>query len=305
MVRHAPFFVHRIGQPLGPRDVCRYEWSSNYANALMITHRPLVITFGNEKGGSGKTTAAMHVAVALARAGKSVAVVDLDMRQKSLSRQIENRAEWRARAGSDLATPHTIEFTPSSASSRDVAAEEESQAFARAMAEADGRFDFLVIDTPGSATQLSRLAHAAADTLVTPVNDSFVDFDLLARVDPETFEIRRPSVYSDFVWECRKQRLLARKPALDWVVMRNRLSATEARNKRRVATALEALAARIGFRVAPGFGERVIYRELFPAGLTMLDLPQPRLGISLSMSHLAARQEVRALVATLLPGLGA
>jgi chromosome partitioning protein len=209
--------------------------------------------------------------------------------------------EWRTRAGSDLVTPQSLEVVPSSALSRDVAAEQESHAFTRLLAEADNKFDFLVIDTPGSATHLSRLAHATADTLVTPINDSFVDFDLLARVDPETFAIKRPSVYSDFVWECRKQRLLARKPALDWVVMRNRVSSTEARNKRRVATALEALAARIGFRIVPGFGERVIYRELFPAGLTMLDLPQPQLSISLSMSHLAARQEVRALLATLLP----
>ena len=269
----------------------------------MNPRRPHVIAFGNEKGGSGKTTAGMHVAVALARMGKNVAVIDLDMRQKSLSRQIENRAEWRARAGSNLVMPHSLVVPPSTAASRDAAAEEEGQAFARTFAEADDKFDFLIIDTPGAATHLSRLAHAAADTLVTPVNDSFADFDLLAHVDPETFVVQRPSVYSDFVWECRKQRLLARKPALDWVVMRNRLSATDARNKRRVAAALEALAARIGFRIAPGFGERVIYRELFPAGLTMLDLPQPRLGISLSMSHLAARQEIRGLLAALFPNL--
>ncbi|HTT82077.1 MAG TPA: division plane positioning ATPase MipZ [Rhizomicrobium sp.] len=271
----------------------------------MDSQRPHVITFGNEKGGSGKTTAAMHVAVALARLGRNVAVIDLDTRQKSLSRQIENRMAWRERAGNELATPQCLEVLPSSAPLRDAAADEESRVLAGALADANGRFDFVIIDTPGAATQLSRLAHAAADTLVTPVNDSFVDFDLLARVDPETFAVQRPSVYSDFVWDCRKQRLLARKPALDWVVMRNRLSATEARNKRRVAAALEALAARIGFRIAPGFGERVIYRELFPTGLTMLDLPQPRLGISLSMSHLAARQEVRALVAALLPSPGA
>jgi chromosome partitioning protein len=270
---------------------------------VTIPHRPHVIVFGNEKGGSGKSTAAMHIAVALARAGKEVAVIDLDLRQQSLSRQIENRLEWRARAGSTLATPQCLPISASSAQSRDEAAAEEGRAFSVAVAEADGRFDFLIIDTPGAATHLSRLAHAEANTLVTPVNDSFVDFDLLARVDPETFVVLKPSVYSDFVWECRKQRLLARKPALDWVVMRNRLASTEARNKKRVAAALQALAARIGFRVAPGFGERVIYRELFPAGLTMLDLPQPRLGVSLSMSHLAARQEVRALLAALLPNL--
>ncbi len=163
----------------------------------------------------------------------------------------------------------------------------------------------MLIDTPGSDTPLSRQAHAYADTLVTPMNDSFVDFDLLARIDSKNFKITGPSLYSDFVWDCRKKRLLARRPALDWVVMRNRISAAEARNKRRLSKALDTLSERIGFRVAPGFGDRVIFRELFPMGLTMLDLPLKDIGISLSMSHVAARQEVRELIVTLnLPGVG-
>jgi chromosome partitioning protein len=266
--------------------------------------RAHVIVFGNEKGGTGKTTAAMHVAVALARMGKRVAAIDLDTRQRSFSRQLENRAQWPARAGKELAVPHLCFVQRSAQRSLDAAAEEEATRLAAAFAETVNAFDFVVVDTPGADTQLSRLAHAAANTLVTPLNDSFVDFDLLARVDPATFEVRQPSVYSDFVWDCRKKRLLARKPALDWVVMRNRVAATEARNRRRVAGALDALASRIGFRVAPGFGERVIYRELFPMGLTMLDLPQSGLDISLTMSHVAARQEVRELIGALkLPGL--
>jgi chromosome partitioning protein len=266
-----------------------------------VKSRAHVIVFGNEKGGSGKTTAAMHVAVALARLGKRIAVIDLDLRQKSLSRQLENRVRWRERGGRDLAMPEHKAFERSLASSLDIAASEDSDTVTRLLEQTSPEFEFIIIDTPGSDTRLSRIAHAAADTLVTPLNDSFVDFDLLANVDPTTFEVVRPSIYSDFVWECRKKRLLARMPALDWVVMRNRIGATEARNKRRVSSALEALAKRIGFRVAPGFGERVIYRELFPMGLTMLDLPQPALGISLSMSHVAARQEVRALISLLTP----
>ncbi len=229
----------------------------------MTVPRAHLIVFGNEKGGSGKTTAAMHVAVALARLQKRVAVVDLDTRQRSLAQQLEHRAAWRARHAVELAQPEVLPVARSGAASLDAAAEEDAASFARVIAQAETAFDFVVIDTPGADTKLSRLAHAAADTLVTPMNDSFVDFDLLARVDPQSFEVQRPSVYSDFVWDCRKQRLLARKPALDWVVMRNRIAATEARNKRRVSAALDALARRIGFRVAPGFGERVIYRELF------------------------------------------
>jgi len=264
-----------------------------------------IIVFGNEKGGSGKTTAAMHVAVALARMGKSVAAIDLDVRQRSFSRHHENRAEWRAKAGAEIAMPENFALARSAAKSLDIAADEELKQLADILADVESRFDFVVIDTPGADTPLSRAGHAAANTLVTPMNDSFVDFDLLARIDPANFEIKGPSLYSDFVWDCRKKRLMARKPALDWVVMRNRIPSTEARNRRRVVQALDTLAERIGFRIAPGFGERVIFRELFPMGLTMLDLPQPALGIALSMSHVAARQEVRELLLTLkLPGVG-
>jgi chromosome partitioning protein len=264
-----------------------------------------IIVFGNEKGGSGKTTAAMHVAVSLARLGKSVATIDLDSRQRSLTRQLENRAAYAQRSGANIPIPQAHVVARSNLKSLDAAAEEEQRKFTETLADVQDKFDFVVIDTPGSDTQLSRLGHAMADTLVTPMNDSFVDFDLLARIDPETFEVKQPSLYSDFVWDCRKKRLMARKPALDWVVMRNRISSTDARNKRRLSGALDKLAERISFRVAPGFGERVIFRELFPNGLTMLDMPQPGLGISMSMSLVAARQEVRELIQTLkLPGVG-
>jgi chromosome partitioning protein len=249
-----------------------------------------VVVFGNEKGGSGKTTAAIHVAVALAREGLRVGVIDLDVRQRSFSRHLENRAEWRAKTGRDLPSPELLKLSNNNGLDDDV------QAFSELLANAAPRFEFLLIDTPGADTPLSRAGHAAADTLVTPLNDSFVDFDLLARIDPATLQIKGPSVYSDFVWDCRKRRLMARKPALDWVVMRNRVASTEARNKKRLGEAIATLAQRIGFRVAKGFGERVIFRELFPMGLTMLDMPQPGLSVSLSMSTLAARQEVRELV---------
>ena len=270
----------------------------------MTGNRAHIVVIGNEKGGSGKTTTAVHLAVALARLERRVAAIDLDTRQRSFGRHLENRADWDARGNSKLAMPVMLKFQSSRAVSLDEAAAEDARSFAELLAANETEFDFIVIDTPGSDTPLSRQAHAAANTLVTPMNDSFVDFDLLARIDPSTFEVKTPSLYSDFVWECRKKRLMAKQPALDWVVMRNRISATEARNKRKVSKALDALSQRIGFRVAPGFGERVIFRELFPMGLTMLDLPQPGLGSGFSMSHVAARQEVRQLLRTLkLPGV--
>lgn len=264
-----------------------------------------IIVFGNEKGGSGKTTAAMHIAVSLARMGKRVAAIDLDSRQRSLTRELENRAAFKERSGADIPLAEAHVVPRSNLKSLDEGAAEEANKFADILADVETRHDFVVIDTPGSDTQLSRIGHAAADTLVTPMNDSFVDLDLLARIDPQSLEIKQPSVYSDFVWDCRKRRLMARKPALDWVVMRNRISSTDTRNKRRMSGVLDKLAERISFRVAPGFGERIIFRELFPHGLTMMDLPQKALGISLSMSHVAARQEVRELLQTLkLPGIG-
>ena len=160
--------------------------------------------------------------------------------------------------------------------------------------------DYVVVDTPGSDTRLSRLAHARADTLVTPINDSFVDFDLLARVDPATRRIVGPSVYSELVWERRKERAMAGGKPIDWIVMRNRLGHAEARNKREMGQSLAELAKRIGFRVAPGFGERVIFRELFLSGLTLFDLGAAAGGPALAMSHVAARQEARALIDAIL-----
>jgi len=263
-----------------------------------------IIVFGNEKGGSGKTTAAMHIAVSLARMGKRVAAIDLDSRQRSLTRQLENRGAFKERSGADIPVPESHVVARSVLKSLDEGAAEEANKFAEILADVEAHNDFVIIDTPGSDTQLSRIGHAAADTLVTPMNDSFVDLDLLARIDPESLEIKQPSVYSDFVWDCRKKRLMARKPALDWIVMRNRISATNSRNKRNMSGVLNKLAERISFRVAPGFGDRIIFRELFPHGLTMMDLPQKTLGIAMSMSHVAARQEVRELLQTLkLPGI--
>jgi chromosome partitioning protein len=264
--------------------------------------RAHVIVFGNEKGGTGKTTTAVHVAVALLRLGMTVSAIDLDSRQRTFARYIENRRDFAARAGHALPLPE-VQIVERAKPPSDAAADERAR-LAEALTQAQAGADFVIIDTPGNDTLLSRLGHAAADTLVTPMNDSFLDFDLLAKLDPDSLEIKSPSLYSEFVWDCRKRRLIASRANLDWVVMRNRVSSTEARNKRKVALAVERVASRIGCRVAPGFSERVIFRELFPLGLTMLDLPLPGLAMPLTMSHIAARQEVRELLSTLrLPGV--
>jgi chromosome partitioning protein len=266
--------------------------------------RTHVIVFGNEKGGTGKTTTAMHIAVAIARQGRKVVCIDLDGRQRSFARYIENRVAFSERMGKNLPTPEVEVIERSKGTAKSEADADETARLNDALARAKEKADFIVIDTPGNDTTLSRVGHAAADTLVTPLNDSFLDFDLLAKFDPDSLEIKGPSLYSEFVWDCRKRRLMTHRANLDWVVMRNRVPSAEMRNKRRVAQAVEQLSSRVGCRIAPGFSDRVIFRELFPLGLTMLDLPVRGLGMALTMSHIAARQEVRELLTMLrLPGL--
>jgi chromosome partitioning protein len=255
-----------------------------------------VIVLGNEKGGSGKSTTAMHLVVALLKAGHQVGAIDLDARQGTLSRQVENRRTFAQRNDLKLELPElrTIDRARD-ADTRADAESQEREALSAAMDDLSA-CAFVVIDTPGSDSHLSRLGHTLADTLVTPLNDSFLDLDLLARIDHDAKKILSPSVYSQMVWEQRQARAQAGGRPIDWIVMRNRLSHLDARNKRDVGRLLEQLAKRISFRVAPGFGERVIFRELFPKGLTLLDLRESGTGVNMTMSHMAARQEVRALL---------
>lgn len=245
-----------------------------------------LIVFANEKGGSGKSTTAVHVAVALAVAGRRVAAIDLDTRQRTFSRYIENREATTRRTGEPLAIP-TFE-TFDSARGHDLPA---------MITAFSADHDVVVIDTPGRDDEYARAAIERADTLVTPINDSFVDLDLIGQVDPETFKVRRPSFYAELVWEARKARGRVDGGTVDWVLLRNRLQHLEARNMRRVADAMHDLAKRVGFRVIPGLSERVIYRELFPKGLTLLDMKA--IGGDAGISHVAARQELREMVSGL------
>ncbi len=262
------------------------------------------IVTGNEKGGAGKSTVAIHLSVALMRMGRSVGVIDLDLRQRTCTRYLENRRRWREQSGSALPVPMAVQIEASTQRDLDKAGIEENARFDAALEDLRRQCDFVLVDAPGGDSVLSRRAHAAADTLITPLNDSFVDFDLLGDVDPVKLEVLRPSYYSEMVWECRKRKAAVSRQPMDWVVMRNRMSPLDARNKQRVGDALRNLSNRIGFRLAPGLSERVIYRELFPMGLTLLDLAEDGASVAFTMSHVAARQELRDLLIVLkLPGL--
>jgi chromosome partitioning protein len=256
-----------------------------------------VVVLGNEKGGSGKSTTALHIAVALLKAGQRVATIDLDSRQKSFTHYIENRRDWAARAGLKLELPTHFCIERPEGTSADANEAHEFAAFSRAITAIEGSHDVVVIDTPGHDGYLMRLAHSMADTLVTPLNDSFVDFDVLATVDPTNFTVTGESHYARMVREARRQRRLVDGRLTDWIVVRNRLSQLGSRNKKLVGEGINDLARRMGFRCIDGFAERVVYREFFPRGLTALDdLDETTLGTRPNMSHLTAREEVIALL---------
>ena len=243
------------------------------------------IVFANEKGGTGKSTTAVHVAVALAAQGRRVAAIDLDTRQRTFARYMENRAVTIKRTGAQLPMPRFEVFDPA----RGATIEARLDALAEDA-------EIVVVDTPGRDDPHAVIAAARADTLVTPINDSFVDLDLIGQVDPDTYRIKRPSFYAELVWEARKARAKSDGGTVDWVVLRNRLQHVEAKNMRRVGAALDELSRRVGFRLIPGLGERVIYRELFPKGLTLIDFGAIR---EAGLSHVAARQELREMIAGL------
>lgn len=262
-------------QPLAPRKLRPGQ-----------AHR---IVFANEKGGTGKSTTAVHVAVALSYLGARVAAIDLDPRQRTMHRYIENRLATLEKRGLTLPTPACEVFRGQNTG--------DLLAMIRQL---EASCDFLIIDNPGRDDAYARIAVENADTLVTPMNDSFVDFDLIGQVDAETFKVRKLSFFAELIWEARMKRsrmtIEQQRPEMDWIVVRNRTGHVEARNQARLHKALTEMAKRVGFRVTQGLSERVIYRELFPSGLTLLD--KGHLG-ELGTSHLVARQELRSLVKAL------
>ena len=259
-----------------------------------------VVVLGNEKGGSGKSTIALHIAVALLKAGQRVATIDVDCRQRSFTRYIENRRAWARRTGLSLELPY--HYCIDLGDSMQIA-DNESAEFARfsaVISEVERSYDFIVIDTPGTDSYLMRLAHAMADTLVTPLNDSFMDFDVLGTIDPATYVVTGESHYAEMARDARRKRRQLDNISTDWIVVRNRLSMHGSRNKQLVADGLNDLSFRIGFRSIDGLAERAIYRELFPRGLTALDdIDEATLGSRPSIGHIAARKEVTGLLCQL------
>ncbi len=265
-----------------------------------MTQSAHIIVLGNEKGGSGKSTTAMHVCIGLLRLGYKVGSIDLDARQGTFTRYMANRFEYITRHKTMMPSPVHFPIEKSKAPTTEAQEQQDRDFFIMATDELRSATDFIVIDTPGSDTYLGQLAHSYADTVITPMNDSFVDLDVLARIDPSTLTIKGPSIYTRMVLEQRAIKKERDGTDLDWIVMRNRLSSLDARNKREVGDLLEAMSSQFGFRLAPGFGERVIFRELFLKGMTLLDLKEDP-EHKMTLSALSARQEVRDLLRCIAP----
>ncbi len=251
----------------------------------MNGRKPHIIVFANEKGGTGKSTAAVHTAVALCALGHRVGAIDLDSRQRTLGRYLENREATARRRSLTLPMPKHATLSLMTPAGLD-----------QEINRIGGDADFVIIDTPGRDDPVARAAMARADTLVTPMNDSFVDLDLIGQVDAESFRIKRPSFFAELVWDQRKLRANQDGATVDWVVLRNRMQQIDAHNMQRVGKAISDLSKRVGYRVVPGLSERVIFKELFPQGLTLID--QQHLE-RFSLSHVTARQELREMISAL------
>lgn len=251
-----------------------------------------IIVLGNEKGGTGKSTISMHIIVFLLKSGYNVGTIDIDARQGTLSHYIDNRKNY----GGNVLSPHHLAIFSSNCNHKEQSQLEDENNFVQAL-ESLAYCDFIVIDTPGSYTYLSDLAHKYASAIVTPVNDSFIDLSALLNIKKvQENQLIEPSLYVQMVWEHKKKRILA-KQTLDWVIVRNRLSSVNSKNKQDMEEVLKLLSLKIGFKVAQGFGERVIFRSLFLQGITLLDLKPS----TLTLSHVTARQELRDLIKMIIP----
>ena len=259
-----------------------------------------VIVVGNEKGGAGKSTISIHLTVALLKAGYRVASIDLDTRQQTLTRFFENRQSWAASANWPIELPHHRAMGRGKSNNVRENEAYEFADFADAIGAVEHDYEFVVIDTPASDSYLMRLAHSLADTLISPLNDSYIDVDVFSRVNHDRKQRGAVAQYADLVLEARRKRQLVDNGVIDWVMVRNRMASLSNNNARQIAVTIARLGAELRFRVADGFHDRVIFRELFPIGLTALDaIEQGAQKGALTSSQMSAREEIESLVASL------
>ena len=234
------------------------------------------------------------------KSGQNVATIDLDWRQRSFTHYIDNRLAWGRQRGKELPTPTHVCFDEEAEFLTEEDEAAGRAAFANTFVNLAANHGYIVIDTPGHNHYLARLAHTMADTLITPLNDSFVDLDVLGSVDPENFSVSGISHYARTVEE---RGASARPPAGRIPIGSCCATVGDARRATSaiVGEALQDLSQRLGFRCIEGLAERVIFREFYPRGLTAIDnLDELTLGTRPTMSHVTAQLEVQGLLASLL-----
>lgn len=260
----------------------------------ILSSKAHIILIANEKGGTGKSTLSMHLAIKLMYENFKVAVIDLDGHQGSLSKYIENRRRFCTKNNVNLPTPMHYVFEP-------VAKEANKKEIEDLITDLSTRFDAIIIDTPGSRNYLFELAHKFLHTLITPIGDSLIDLSAIADINPENGEILKAGHYAEFVWETKKKLAAKDLPYLNWVVCGNKVTSLRSKNKDVVFSKLESIGKLYGFRFTEGLKDRVIYKELFLDGLTILDMSTPSLHRRMNMSHLAAKMELNSLTEFIFP----
>ncbi len=254
-----------------------------------------IIVVSNEKGGVGKSSISMHLAIKLLNEGFSVATLDFDGAQGSLSKYIENRKMFCDLSSAKLASPTHFRFAPKEAKGAHMAE------ISMLVDEVSKKFDAIIIDTPGGRNYLFDLAHSFADTLITPISDSLIDLSALADIDYLTNKIKSVGHYASFVWDVKKQKAKKGEHGLNWMVVGNKLSSYNSNNKKKVFELLDKISKQYGFRYIEGMKDRVIYKELFLQGLTVLDFNNEKLKQKMSVSHLAAKREIRSIAEFICP----
>lgn len=261
-------------------------------------HKGHIIVVSNEKGGTGKSTISMHLAINLLQEGYSVAVVDLDGRQGTLSKYIENRKKYCRVRNIDLPTPALFTYAPQEDIDLIEASKENIN---NRIEELSREYDAVIIDTPGTKNYLFEEAHKHADTLITPMSDSLIDLNVMADIDFASSTIGKPGHYANFIWEVKKKMAAENRGYLNWIVVGNKTSTYNSKNKNLVFDYLEKLGKLFGFRFTPGLKDRIIYKELFLVGLTVLDMQHPKLQLKMTLSHLAAKREVKSIAEFICP----
>jgi chromosome partitioning protein len=239
----------------------------------------------------------MHLAVGLIKAGRRVATLDIDFEGRTLSQYIHNRLGFAQANELALDTPAHYRVTDALSNTKSGETETaEINFISSAIAAAESDHDFIIIDTPSVLTKSNLFAHALADTVISPINDSFLDLDAIVPSTEMTQEIAR-SAYTAAIHRAREARELVTSRTIEWLVIPNRVfSSLDTRNERTIRMAIEEASLRLGFRIAPGIAELLVYRQLFPKGLTAFDpMEESLLGVKPGISHVLARQDLRQL----------